>query len=312
MKGEPRVQETDPASFCNSQEEGRCASYARGGTGGPPAREDAAVVHNLRHRAPPVLHDLVGSRVSCRKHPRVSTQLSHASTGQNPPPHFFPGSSPASIRSRACVVTRPRDRANQNTYYAHKSANQEAPYYPGALLHPASPLTSTGRAEQSEHPEASAPGKPRRALSKAASRGRHCPRRVPGPRGPCWGRSQGGGRRRGRPRAVIGGRPAVAEVLVAARATQAESRLASREDAAVPGAPHVLYALPAPQRPVAGLGAHLPAGLDAVAGALRADARPPVPARGRPALLRLPEHGALLLRELHRGPDIAIWRFAKK
>lgn len=111
---------------------------------------------------------------------------------------------------------------------------------------------------------------------------------------------------------MIGGRPAVAEVLAAARARQAESRLASREDAAVPGAPHVLYALPASERLVAGLGAHLPAGLDAVAGAVGAAARPPLPARGRPALLRLPEHGALLLRELHRGPDIAIWRFAKK
>lgn len=89
-------------------------------------------------------------------------------------------------------------------------------------------------------------------------------------------------------------------------------RPASREDAAVPGAPHVLYALPAPERRVAGLGAHLPAGLGAVAGAVGAVARPPVPARGRPALLRLPEHGALLLRELHRSPDIAIWRLAKK
>lgn len=110
---------------------------------------------------------------------------------------------------------------------------------------------------------------------------------------------------------MIGGRPAVAEVLAAGRARQAELRLANREDAAVPGAPHVLYALPAPGRPSAGLGAHLHAGLDAVAGAVRAAAHPPVPARGRPALLRLPEHGALLLRELHRGPDIAIWRLAK-
>lgn len=51
------------------------------------------------------------------------------------------------------------------------------------------------RARGAERPEASASGKPRRALSaavEAASGGCHSPHRVPGPRGPCWGRSQAG------------------------------------------------------------------------------------------------------------------------
>lgn len=71
----------------------------------PPAREDLAAVRNWRHRARPALHDVVSSRVSCRKHPRVPTLLSKASTGQNPPPHILPCSSTVSIHSRACVVT---------------------------------------------------------------------------------------------------------------------------------------------------------------------------------------------------------------
>lgn len=86
----------------------------------------------------------------------------------------------------------------------------------------------------------------------------------------------------------------------------------SREDAAVPGAPLVLDALPAAGRRAPGHGAHLRAGLGGLAAAVRLPACPLLPADGRPALLRLPEHGALLLRELHRGADIAIWRFAKK
>lgn len=113
------------------------------------------------------------------------------------------------------------------------------------------------------------------------------------------------------PRAVIGGRQKAAEALEAWHAAQAELRQPGREDAAVPGAPQLLHALPAARRGAAGLSAHLPAGLGAVAAAVCAAARSPVPERGRPALLRLPEHGALLLRELHRGADNNIWRFAK-
>lgn len=87
------------------------------------------------------------------------------------------------------------ERTNQSTRYVHKSTNQEAPCYLEVLPHPASPLTGAGLAEQGEHPEASAPRKPRRALSKAASRGRHCPRRVPGPAAHAGGgaRAEGGG-----------------------------------------------------------------------------------------------------------------------
>ncbi|PNJ31467.1 AGPAT5 isoform 3, partial [Pongo abelii] len=65
----------------------------------------------------------------------------------------------------------------------------------------------------------------------------------------------------------------------------------------------VLHALPAAQRRAPGHGAHLRAGLGGLAAALRLPARPLLPSAGRPALLRLPEHGALLLRELHRGPE---------
>lgn len=85
-----------------------------------------------------------------------------------------------------------------------------------------------------------------------------------------------------------------------------------REDAAVPGAPHALGALRAAGRRAPGHGAHLRAGLGRLAAALRPAALALLPGGGRPALLRLSEHGALLLRELHRGADIAIWRFAKK
>lgn len=195
MKGEPRVEETDLALFCTSQKEGRSASMHVGTRVAPPAREDVAAVRNWRHRVRPALHDVVSSRVSCRKHPRVPTLLSKASTGQNPPPHILPCSATTSIHSRACVVTGGRERTNQNTCYVHKSANREAPCYLEVLPHPASTLTAAGLAEQSEHPEAIAPGKPRRALSKAASRGRHCPRRVPGPAAHAGGgaRAEGGG-----------------------------------------------------------------------------------------------------------------------
>lgn len=89
-------------------------------------------------------------------------------------------------------------------------------------------------------------------------------------------------------------------------------RAPSQEDAAVPGAPHVLHALRAAGRGDAGHGAHLRAGLGGLAAALRLPARPLLPGGGRPALLHVSEHGALLLRELHRGAGIAIWRFAKK
>lgn len=87
------------------------------------------------------------------------------------------------------------DRANQSTCYAHMPANQKAPYYLGVPPPPASPLTGAGRAAQSKPPEASAPGKSRRALSKAAGRGRPCPRRVPGPAAHAGGgaRAEGGG-----------------------------------------------------------------------------------------------------------------------
>lgn len=84
------------------------------------------------------------------------------------------------------------------------------------------------------------------------------------------------------------------------------------EDAAVPGAPHVLHALRGAGRGAAGHGPHLRAGLGGLAAALRLPALPLLPGGGRPALLHLSEHGALLLRELHRGAGIALWRFAKK
>lgn len=85
-----------------------------------------------------------------------------------------------------------------------------------------------------------------------------------------------------------------------------------RQDAAVPGAPHVLDALRAAGRRAPGHCPDLRAGLGGLAAALRLPALPLLPCGGRPALLHLSEHGALLLRELHRRADIAIWRFAKK
>lgn len=74
----------------------------------------------------------------------------------------------------------------------------------------------------------------------------------------------------------------------------------SREDAAVPGAPHVLDVLRAAGRRAPGHGSHLRAGLGGLAAALRLPALALLPGGGRPALLHLSEHGAFLLRELHR------------
>lgn len=104
------------------------------------------------------------------------------------------------------------------------------------------------------------------------------------------------------------GRPEAARLGGARRAF----RTRSWEDAAVPGAPHVLDALRATGRRAPGHSPHLCAGLGGLAAALRLPAFPLLPGGGRPALLHLSEHGALLLRELHWGADIAIRRFAKK
>lgn len=78
------------------------------------------------------------------------------------------------------------------------------------------------------------------------------------------------------------------------------------EDAAVSDAPHVLHALPAALRRAPGLGAHLRAGLGGMVAAVRRPARPRLPGGGRPAVLGLAEHGALLLRELHRGAGLPV------
>lgn len=71
-----------------------------------------------------------------------------------------------------------------------------------------------------------------------------------------------------------------------------------REDAAVAGAAHILHALLPARRRHDGHGAHLRAGLGRLAPALRRPPRPLLPGGGRPPLHHLPEHGALLLREL--------------
>lgn len=181
----------------------------------------------------------VGSRVSRREHPRVpSTPLSSGRPnaerppiGPNPPSHTFPGLSHSQHPQPSLRRDDSRVRANQSACYGHRPANQEAPCCPGG---PASRRLPADRRGSPRGSPANAlrTSAPRRA--RPASRGVPFPRwrragaaTVPagsgGPRGPCWGRSQAGGRRRGRPRAVIGGRPAVAEVLAAARARQAES-----------------------------------------------------------------------------------------
>lgn len=71
-----------------------------------------------------------------------------------------------------------------------------------------------------------------------------------------------------------------------------------REDAAVVGAAHILHALLPARRRHDGHGAHLRAGLGRLAPALRRPPRPLLPRGGRPSVHHLPEHGALLLREL--------------
>lgn len=155
------------------------------------------------------------------------------------------------------------------------------------------------------------------ACLAAASSARSPALAYPAPGGGAAHAAGGGGWERvagaaARARAVIGRLLAATEAPAAGGERRRSPLLRSREDAAVPGTPHVLHALPAAQRRAPGHGAHLRAGLGGLAAALRLPARPLLPGAGRPALLRLPEHGALLLRELHRGPDIAIWRFAKK
>lgn len=123
-----------------------------------------------------------------------------------------------------------------------------------------------------------------------------------GGREPCGG---GGG---AGPGALIGRRRGPRGGGEAARAGGAGGAFHARgrEDAAVPGAPHVLDALRAAGRRAAGHGAHLRAALGGLAAALRLPALPLLPGGGRPALLHLSEHGALLLRKLHRRAGEAL------
>lgn len=148
----------------------------------------------------------VGSRASCREHPHVPTPLSsgwtEAESPQRPKPTF--SHLPGLIHSQH---PQPRVRSDENGAGPIRarvtSVHQPIKRRLIASVPPPAAWPLTGRrgsrgaerARGAERPEASASGKPRRALSaavEAASGGCHSPHRVPGPRGPCWGRSQAG------------------------------------------------------------------------------------------------------------------------
>lgn len=187
MKGQPRVWETDPATFCNSQEEGALPRHV--GTRVALRHAKTLQLSVTCAPRPSRLPRVLQGASSC---PHAALERQHRT---KPTTSHLPGLLYSQHPQSSMRRDENRNRTNQSTCYAHKSTNQEAPYYLGVLPYPASPLTGAGRAEQKEHPEASAPGKPRRALSEAASRGGHSPRRVPGPAAHAGGgaRAEGGG-----------------------------------------------------------------------------------------------------------------------